>query len=93
MGYDVGDAWQVSGLNNCGYSPAEKAALAQVWGPRLTAGGLLRTMEWAMDFVVVANGRVPEHAPFYVYELRSPDVDESFLVDVVDRRAGSSPRN
>lgn len=82
LGYDVADAWQVSGLTNCGYSPEEKAALAQTWKPRLTANGLLRTLAWAKEFVAVANGRVTEHAPFFVYEVRSPDVDPSLVVGV-----------
>lgn len=82
LGYDVADAWQVSGLTNCGYSPGEKAALMEIWRPRLTASGLLRTLTWAKEFVEVANGRVLEHAPFYVYEVRSPDVDRSLVVGV-----------
>jgi hypothetical protein len=82
LGYDVADAWQVSGLTNCGYSPEEKAALTETWRPRLAANGLLRTLTWAKEFVEVANGRVVEHAPFYVYEMRSPDVDRSLVAGV-----------
>jgi hypothetical protein len=82
LGYDVADAWQVSGLSNCRYSPEEKAALAQIWKPRLTGSGLLRTLAWAEEFVAVANERVTEHAPFFVYEVRSPDVDPSLVVGV-----------
>lgn len=77
LGYDVADAWQVSGLTNCGYSSEEKAALAEIWKHRLTRSGLLRTLNWAKEFVAVANGRVTEHAPFFVYEVRSPDTDPS----------------
>lgn len=82
LGYDVADPWQVSGLTNCGYSSEEKAALVETWRPRLTASGLLRTLTWAKEFVDVANGRVLEHAPFYVYEVRSRDVDQSLAVGV-----------
>jgi hypothetical protein len=82
LGYDVCDAWQVSGLTNCGYSPEEKSALVEIWRPRLTVNGLLQTLTWAKEFVGVANGRVLEHAPFYVYEVRSPDVDRSLAVAV-----------
>lgn len=39
-------------------------------------------MTWAKEFVAVANGRVTEHAPFFVYEVRSPDVDPSLVVGV-----------
>lgn len=82
LGYDVADAWQISGLTNCGYSVEEKAALVGIWRPRLSASGLLRAFSWAREFVNIANGRVPEHAPFYVYEVRSPDVERSLIVDV-----------
>jgi hypothetical protein len=84
LGYDVADAWQVSGLNNCGYSHEEKAALVDVWKSRLTTGGLIRTLEWAREFVTVANERVLEHAPFYVYEVRSPDVTQSVAAEAVE---------
>lgn len=71
LGYDVADAYQVSGLVNCGYALEAKSALKEVWAPRLTADGLIASAEWAEEFVSIANRRVAEHAPFFVYELRS----------------------
>lgn len=74
LGYDVADEWLVSGLVNCGYAREEKQRLSKVWIVSLTRHGLFRDANAAIDFVKVANERVPEHAPFFVYELRSPDV-------------------
>lgn len=74
LGYDIVDRWLLSGLSNCGYDSEELAELASDWRPRLTAGGLVRDLGWAVTFVEVANRRVPEHAPFYVVQLRSPDL-------------------
>ena len=85
LGYDVADAWQVSGLTNCAYSPQEKASLTDIWRPRLTRSGLIQTEAWASAFVDIANVRVPEHAPFFVYEIRSADVDS--MLTVRDERA------
>ena len=72
LGFDVADGSLVSGLVNCGYEPAERESLAEQFGPRLNASGLLRTPEAAFEFRDVADTRVPEHAPFMVFELRSP---------------------
>ena len=72
LGFDVADGSLVSGLVNCGYEPTEREALAEQFGPRLNASGLLKTVEAAFEFRDVADARVPEHAPFMVFELRSP---------------------
>jgi hypothetical protein len=72
LGFDVADASFVSGLVNCGYEPIEREALAEQFGPRLNSSGLLKTAEVAFEFRDVAEARVAEHAPFMVFELRSP---------------------
>lgn len=73
IGYDVVDDGMISAVSNCGYTQQEKAQLSE-WIPRLNKWGLLATRAWADAFVAIANERVPEHAPFYVVELRSPDL-------------------
>jgi hypothetical protein len=72
LGFDVADGSLVSGLVSCGYEPDERETLAEQFGPRLNASGLLRTPGAAFEFRDVADIRVPEHAPFMVFELRSP---------------------
>jgi len=72
LGFDVADGSLVSGLLNCGYEPPEREALGERFGARLNSSGLLKTAEAAFEFREVADGRVPEHAPFIVFELRSP---------------------
>ncbi|HEX2873610.1 MAG TPA: hypothetical protein VHP33_20265 [Polyangiaceae bacterium] len=66
LGYDVCDASLLSGLTNCGYSPAERDELARVWGTRLNRWHLLEGMVAAEDFRALSDKRVPEHAPFQV---------------------------
>ncbi len=71
LGYDVADGGCISGLSDCGYSELERARLAPEWGPRLNTAHLLRTIEDAFAFRRVADVRVSEHAPFFVYALRA----------------------
>jgi hypothetical protein len=72
LGFDVADGSLVSGLVNCGYEPAKREVLAEQFGPWLNSSGLLKTAESAFEFRDVADARVAEHAPFMVFELRSP---------------------
>ena len=67
LGYDVADYYLMSGLANCGYSPAEAASLAPDWAPRLNEWHLLGNSTDATAFAAVTAERVPEHAPFYAY--------------------------
>jgi hypothetical protein len=68
LGYDVADYYLMSGLANCGYSPAEEAAsLAPDWAPRLNEWHLFRDPADATAFAAVTAERVPEHAPFFAY--------------------------
>ncbi len=71
LGFDVADASLVSGLANCGYGD-ERAALAVEWASRLNAHGLLETPDAAFAFRDLTDARVLEHAPFLVFELRTP---------------------
>src|SRR5581483_270630 len=69
LGFDVATATPISGLSNCGYSPAELPRLRSAWGGRLNKHGLLESLDDAMQFREMTNRRVPEHAPFHVYKL------------------------
>ena len=73
LGFDVADHSFVSGLNNCGYEPDERASLAAAWRESLNQHGLLAELEAARRFADITDERVPEHAPFLVFELRTPD--------------------
>jgi hypothetical protein len=66
LGYDVADAGFLSGLANCGYSKEEAEALRPGWAGKINDFGLLRSQEDALAVVELSNGRVPEHAPFWV---------------------------
>ena len=69
LGYDVADSSMLSGLSNCGYLPFEADQLRASWAPLLNESHLFRTKDDASRFEHVANARVPEHAPFYVFGL------------------------
>jgi hypothetical protein len=71
LGYDVADGGCISGLSSCGYSPFERAELAPAWGPKLNLNHLLADAEDAFRYRAVADRRVSEHAPFFVYALRA----------------------
>lgn len=71
LGYDVADGGCISGLSNCGYTELERARLLPEWGPRVGGAHLLGTVEDAFAFRRVADVRVSEHAPFFVYALRA----------------------
>jgi hypothetical protein len=69
LGYDVADGSLVSGLANCGYSPAEAASLGWRWAAHLNEHHLFDDPARALKFRDQTNTRVPEHAPFFVYGL------------------------
>lgn len=68
LGYDVADESLLSGLANCGYSPADRARLADV-ASQLNKHGLFDQLTDARVFAATSDGRVPEHAPFGVFGL------------------------
>ncbi len=70
LGFDVADAGFISGLSNCGYTPGEAAGLRATWASALNAHHLFDDLEKALAFREMTEGRVPEHAPFFVYALR-----------------------
>jgi hypothetical protein len=72
LGFDVADGSLVSGLVNCGYEPGERDALQARWAGQLNDAGLFSSLDAAFEFRDITDARVPEHAPFVVFELRSP---------------------
>ena len=70
LGYDVTDGGLLSGLSNCGYSAADAAILRPRWGPLLNRFHLFNDPAAALQFRIVTDERVPEHAPFIVVGLR-----------------------
>jgi hypothetical protein len=62
-GYDVCDGFLLSGLMNCGYTDAERRALA-MFVPSLNEHHLFEDEDTAALFASRCDERVPEHAPF-----------------------------
>jgi len=69
LGFDVADGVCISGLCNCGYNESEATILRREWGHRLNAHGLFSNVVDALAFRQLTDERVPEHAPFFIYEL------------------------
>lgn len=69
LGYDVADAHRISGLANSEYTEEEILALAPLWTPRLNSFGLLDTVDDAVVFRGVCDGRLPGQVPFWIYAL------------------------
>jgi hypothetical protein len=69
LGFDIADGSSISGLSNCGYAENEAATLRPRWAHRLNDHGLFSNVDDALAFRQVANDRVPEHAPFFVFGL------------------------
>ena len=69
LGYDVADEALLSGLSNAGYREDEVGALRARWGPELNDHHLFGDAARALELRSVTDGRVPEHAPFFVFGL------------------------
>lgn len=81
LGYDVADNGQISALSDCGYQEDEMKRARASWGSDVNEWGLLSSVQNAVALKDFSNSRVPEHAPFYVYEI--------FRIGFEDRRNGS----
>lgn len=69
IGYDVSDQVLLSGLSSCSYTPDEVQTLGERWGPHLNEYHLLTSQREAVQFTKLSDGRVPGHAPFFVFGL------------------------
>jgi hypothetical protein len=67
LGYDVADKFLLSGLSDCGYAASERPGLIARWAKCLNEHHLFTGAADACTFKLVADARVPEHRPFYVY--------------------------
>jgi hypothetical protein len=71
LGFDVADAFLLSGLSNDGFRPDEDVkVLRDKWGPLLNQCHLFENLEDAENFRRLANIRSAEHAPFFVFCVR-----------------------
>lgn len=71
LGYDVADRGLFSGLTDCAYRADEWTRLAPAWAGRLNENHLFADLGDALAFCAESDRRVPEHAPFLVFELRA----------------------
>jgi hypothetical protein len=69
LGFDVADGSLVSGLSNCGYTQADIEPLSRQWGPTLNEHHLFVGLDDASRFRDLADRRVTEHAPFFIFGL------------------------
>jgi hypothetical protein len=76
LGFDIADAGLTSGLSNCGYEPLERVGL-QSWTSALNEHHLFTDPQRAWAFRAITDGRVPEHAPFFVLGMWSMSTAES----------------
>ena len=95
LGYDVSDGSLLSGLSNCGYSNDETGSLRARWRGRLNAWHLFNDVTDAFSFRGLANDRVPEHAPFFVFgiHLISATGDDEPLSSFPPGHAGEQAAN
>lgn len=73
LGFDVADANLTSALSNCALRDDEVEDFRITWRDRINSLGLLQQLEHAVQFRRLADDSVPEHRPFYVFELRRID--------------------
>jgi hypothetical protein len=67
----------LSGLSNCGYEPPERATFRRDWARRLNDHHLFEDLATARGFRDATDGRVSEHAPFFVFALFRIDAELS----------------
>jgi hypothetical protein len=73
LGFDVADGSRLSGLANCGYTAEEDPGLRAQWAQELNEHHLFADARSALRFRNLADTRVREHAPFFVYGLYEVD--------------------
>ena len=82
LGYDVADAWLLSGLSNCTHvSEADFQSLRRSFRPQINGYHLFDHCEDARRFRIVSNERCGDHAPFFIYGL--------YLIATIER--GGAP--
>ena len=71
LGYDVSDKFLLSGLSNCGFAPEQEDVeeMRRRWSSCLNHFHLFEDPLQASEYAKVADMRVSEHAPFFVFGL------------------------
>jgi hypothetical protein len=69
LGFDVADRDQTSALSGSEYTARDMAGARSRWGSQINDLGLLDNRSSAFSFKEFSNERLPEDAPFYVYEI------------------------
>ncbi len=67
LGYDVADGSLVSGLCNCASDTTTMRELQTSWSSSVNEYGLIETLDNAIRFRSIADARVPEHSPFWIF--------------------------
>lgn len=74
LGFDVLDLrGLISGLSECGYTDSAKASYMRLFGVALNKFGLFQSFLVAQRFAEVRGLEIPEHAPFVVVGVLSPN--------------------
>jgi len=85
LGFDIADAWLLSGLTNCTHiSEPDFLTLRQDFGGRINRFHLFDDLDDALRFRNVSNTRCKDHAPFFTFGI--------YLVAQADNSKGSSER-
>ncbi|HVR11906.1 MAG TPA: hypothetical protein VMW75_27945 [Thermoanaerobaculia bacterium] len=80
LGFDVADTFLQSGLTNGRFLEDDDVpALRAAWGPLLNGWHLFKKMSDAAKFQKMADSRMPEHSPFFIYTL--------WLIQAIEVRA------
>ena len=69
LGYDVADAYLLSGLSNCSDPLDSRQVLVSTWATRLNEWHLFSDFDDAQAFAALSDGRIERHAPFFVFAL------------------------
>jgi hypothetical protein len=69
LGYDVSDIHGLSGLSNCAFVPEieDPQGIRNTWRPHINKFHLFEELDKALNFRIISNERVKEHAPFFVF--------------------------
>jgi hypothetical protein len=69
LGFDVAAPDRSSFLSGYEHTPEEMNDARMKWSAQLNDWGLLRNVESAIAFKEFSNAKMPENAPFYIYDI------------------------
>ena len=82
LGFDIADQSFVSGLNNCRLEEKDLAKLRNIGGPLVNSFGLLNNIREAVFLSKIYERLIPEHAPFFPFQIRTLTVRLSELEEI-----------